>query len=207
MGARSAVAAVLWDADGVLQQVPASWFELLGQAIGDEQSLALLDLLLPQMEDAARGTVAMTEQLPAALEERGLAEHTDQVSEVWGTIEPLEATRSFVRELRAAGFGCHLATNQDDLRTSYMRARMGYDELLDRCFYSCEIGAAKPDEEFFRRVATELEVELGELVFVDDTLENVHAAQACGLPSLYWHHRDGVDALRERLSAFGVEAG
>jgi len=207
MGARSAVAAVLWDADGVLQQVPASWFELLGQAIGDEQSLALLDLLLPQMEDAARGTVAMTEQLPAALEERGLVEHTDQVSEVWGTIEPLEATRSFVRELRAAGFGCHLATNQDDLRTSYMRARMGYDELLDRCFYSCEIGAAKPDEEFFHRVATELEVELGELVFVDDTLENVHAAQACGLPSLYWHHRDGVDALRERLSAFGVEAG
>ena len=207
MGARSAVAAVLWDADGVLQQVPASWFELLGQAIGDEQSLALLDLLLPQMEDAARGTVAMTEQLPAALEERGLVEHTDQVSEVWGTIEPLEETRSFVRELRAAGFGCHLATNQDDLRTSYMRARMGYDELLDRCFYSCEIGAAKPDEEFFHRVATELEVELGELVFVDDTLENVHAAQACGLPSLYWHHRDGVDALRERLSAFGVEAG
>ena len=207
MGARSAVAAVLWDADGVLQQVPASWFELLGQALGDEESLALLDLLLPQMEDAARGTVAMTEQLPAALEMRGLAEHTDQVSEVWGTIEPLEATRSFVRQLRSAGFGCHLATNQDDLRTSYMRARMGYDDLLDRCFYSCELGSAKPDEEFFHRVATELEVELSELVFVDDTLENVHAAHGCGLPAFYWHHRDGVDALRERLSAFGVEVG
>jgi len=207
MGARSAVAAVLWDADGVLQQVPASWFELLGQTIGDEESLALLDLLLPQMEDAARGTVAMTEQLPAALEMRGLAEHTDQVSEVWGTIEPLEATRSFVRQLRSAGFGCHLATNQDDLRTSYMRARMGYDDLLDRCFYSCELGAAKPDEAFFQRVATELEVELSELVFVDDTLENVHAAHGCGLPAFYWHHRDGVDALRERLSAFGVEVG
>ena len=204
MGARSAVTAVLWDADGVLQQVPASWFELLGQAIGDEESLALLDLLLPQMEDAARGTVAMTEQLPAALEERGLAEHVDRVSEVWGTIEPVESARSFVRELRQAGFGCHLATNQDDLRASYMRARMGYDDLLDRCFYSCEIGAAKPDEEFFHRVATELDVELRELVFVDDTLENVHAAQACGLPAVLWHHRDGVDVLREQLEALGV---
>ena len=50
-------------------------------------------------------------------------------------------------------------------------------------------------------------VELRELVFVDDTLENVHAAQACGLPALFWHHRDGVDALREQLAAFGVEAG
>jgi putative hydrolase of the HAD superfamily len=199
------VRGVLWDADGVLQQVPSSWFELLGQELGDEQSLALLDLLLPQMEQAARGAVSMVEELPAALEQCGLAAHAGRVSEVWGTIEPLEETRSFVHELRQAGYGCHLATNQDDLRTSYMRARMGYDDLLDRCFYSCELGAAKPDEEFFSRVATELGVELGELVFVDDTLENVQAAQACGLPALFWHHREGVATLRERLAELGVQ--
>jgi putative hydrolase of the HAD superfamily len=199
------VSGVLWDADGVLQQVPASWFDLLGDVLGVEESLALLDLLLPQMESAARGDLAMTERLPAALAERNLAEHAERVSEVWGTIDPLESTRSFVRELRRAGFGCHLATNQDDLRASYMRSRMGYDDLLDRSFYSCELGAAKPDEEFFRRVAADLGVELGELVFVDDTLENVHAAQACGLAAVFWHHRDGVEVLRERLAEHGVE--
>ena len=37
----SAVTAILWDADGVLQQVPASWFELLEGVIGKEESLAL----------------------------------------------------------------------------------------------------------------------------------------------------------------------
>ena len=206
MTGRTAVTAVLWDADGVLQQVPSSWFELLGGVLGHEESLALLDLLLPQMDQAIRGFVAMTDRLPAALDQRGLSRHAEEVSEVWGTIDPLEPARELVRELRAAGFGCHLATNQDDLRTSYMRARMGYDELLDRCFYSCEIGAAKPDEEFFRRVAEELGVELGELLFVDDTLENVHAAQAYGLPAVFWHHRDGVEALRDRLAEHGVGA-
>ena len=207
MSRGSAVTAVLWDADGVLQQVPASWFDLLGGVIGADESMALLDLLMPQMEQVIRGDLAMTDRLPAALAERKLSEHTDRVSEVWGTIDVVEESRVLVRELRAAGFGCHLATNQDDLRASYMRSRMGYDDLLDRCFYSCEVGAAKPDEEFFHRVAAELGVELRELVFVDDTLENVHAAQACGLPAVYWHHRDGVDVLRERLAAFGVEAG
>ena len=69
------------------------------------------------------------------------------------------------------------------------------------------VGVAKPDEEFFRRVAGELGVELRELVFVDDTLENVHAAQACGLPAVFWHHRDGVDTLRAQLAAYGVEVG
>ena len=206
MTGRTAVTAVLWDADGVLQQVPSSWFDLLDGVLGHEESLALLDLLLPQMDQAIRGSVAMTDRLPAALDQRGLSLHAEEVSEVWGTIDPLEPARELVRELRAAGFGCHLATNQDDLRTSYMRARMGYDELLDRCFYSCEVGAAKPDEEFFRRVAEELGVELGELLFADDTLENVHAAQTYGLPAVFWHHRDGVEALRDRLAEYGVGA-
>ena len=198
------VTGVLWDADGVLQQVPASWFELLDDVIGHAEATALLELLLPQMQQALSGSVAMTERLPAALAERGLGDRADEVSEIWGTVEVLEQPREVVRELRRAGFGCHLATNQDDLRTSYMRARMGYDELLDRCFYSCEVGAAKPDEEFFRRVAAELGVELRELVFVDDTLETVASARGCGLPAVFWHHRDGVDALRDRLAEHGV---
>ena len=140
----------------------------------------------------------MTEQLPRPSRSAGSPSTSSGSARSGAPSSRSRAPASFVRELRAAGFGCHLATNQDDLRASYMRSRMGYDDLLDRCFYSCEVGAAKPDEEFFRRVAGELGVELRELVFVDDTLENVHAAQACGLPAILWHHRDGVDVLRER---------
>jgi putative hydrolase of the HAD superfamily len=198
------VRAVLWDADGVLQQVPASWFDLLGEAVGTEEALALLDLLLPQMESATSGGQGMTVLLPRFLEERGLSEHLDRVSDVWGTIDPLEGAREVVRSLRANGIGCHLATNQDDLRTSYMRSRMGYDDLLDRCFYSCEVGAAKPDERFFRHVAGELGLELAEIAFVDDTMENVEAARALGVRAILWHDRDGVDVLRDALAAEGV---
>ncbi len=200
------VRAVLWDADGVLQQVPASWFELLGEAVGTEQALALLDLLLPQMESAISGEQGMTTLLPTFLEERGLSEHLDKISDVWGTIDPLEGAREVVTSLRAAGVACHLATNQDDLRTSYMRSRMGYDDLLDRCFYSCEVGVAKPDERFFRHVAGVLGLELAELAFVDDTMENVEAARALGVRAILWHDRDGVDALRAALAAEGVSS-
>src|ERR1700712_2610497 len=157
------VTAVLWDADGVLQQEPATWTDQLAAIVGEQESLELVDLLLPQLRLALRGEVSMTERLPEVLAERDLGQHAERIREVWGTVDPIEPTRSFVRELRNAGLGCHLATNQDDLRTSYMRERMGYDELLDRCFYSCEVGAAKPDERFFRLVADELGLELSEL--------------------------------------------
>ncbi len=198
------VAAVLWDADGVLQQVPSSWFDLLGEAVGTEEALALLDLLLPQMESAISGSQPMTALLPQFLDERGLADRLEPVSEIWGTIEPLDGARDVVRSLRSRGIGCHLATNQDDLRTSYMRSRMGYDDLLDRCFYSCEVGAAKPDAQFFRLIAAELGLDLDQLAFVDDTMENVEAARAIGVRATYWHDRDGADALRERLTGLGL---
>ena len=201
---RAVPRAVLWDADGVLQQVPASWFDLLGEAVGTDEALALLDLLLPQMESAISGAQGMTVLLPKFLEERGLSARLEEISDVWGTIDPLEGAREVVRSLRANGVGCHLATNQDDLRTSYMRSRMGYDELLDGCFYSCEVGAAKPDERFFRHVADELGMDLTELAFVDDTMENVEAARALGVHAILWHDRDGVDALCEALAAAGV---
>ena len=84
------VRAVLWDADGVLQQVPASWFDLLGETIGTEEAPALLDLLIPQMEPAISGEQRLSGLLPRFLDERGLPEHHDRVSEVWGTIDALQ---------------------------------------------------------------------------------------------------------------------
>jgi putative hydrolase of the HAD superfamily len=198
------VRAVLWDADGVLQQIPETWFDLLGETVGTGKALALLDLLLPQMESAISGMQGMTGLLPGFLEQLGLAEHHDRVSEVWGTIEVLEPAREVVRGLRAQGIPCHLASNQDDLRTAYMRSRMGYDELLDRSFYSCEVGAGKPSEEFFRRVGDELGLAPGQLAFVDDTMENVKAARALGLRAVLWHDRDGVAVLRRALAAEGL---
>ena len=50
--------------------------ELLGQAIGDEESLALLDLPLPQMEARPAGEAPTTNSCRAVLEDRGLTEHT-----------------------------------------------------------------------------------------------------------------------------------
>ena len=76
---------------------------------------------------------------------RGLADRRSQILDFWGRIEPLPQTRDLVTAVRAAGVPCYLATNQDNLRASYMRRLLGYDELLDGTYYSCEVGAAKPE--------------------------------------------------------------
>ena len=198
------IRAVLWDADGVLQEVPGGWRALLTESIGPEQTTALLTDVWPSAQQAMRGEGDLVAELARILTEHGLTGSADRVREVWGTFDRFEDSRALVTEVRALGVGCHLATNQDQLRASYMRERLGYETLMDSCFYSCDLGAAKPEPAFFTTIAAELGLEVDELAFVDDLGENIATARDLGLHAIHWHHRDGVAVLRERLASLGI---
>jgi putative hydrolase of the HAD superfamily len=98
----------------------------------------------------------------------------------------------------------HLGTNQQAGRAAYMRDELGYDDLFDESFYSCELGAAKPDPAFFCRVLDRLGAAAPEVLFVDDNEANVVAARECGLAAEHWHLDEGVDLLRDRLAGHGL---
>lgn len=201
------VRAVLWDADGVLQQVPGSWLTQLTDVLGEEKATALLTDAWPVARDAMAGRRQLHAELEKLLAEHGLVDVGDRVREVWGTFDRYDDTRALVTEVRGLGLTCHLATNQDQLRASYMRERLGYDELFDSSFYSCELGVAKPDGKFFERIGADLGVEFAELAFIDDTEANVVAARELGLVGIHWHARDGIGVLRGELAALGLALG
>ena len=68
----------------------------------------------------------------------------------WFAAEP--AVVALIGELRAAGIGCHLATNQQAYRRAIMQDERGYGEWFDQTFYSCDLGLAKPDPAYFRAI-------------------------------------------------------
>mgnify|MGYP000889152839 FL=1 len=197
--------AVLWDADGVLQQVPGGWRPLLNDLIGPERTDAFLTSLWPTAMEAMRGRGDILVALDELFERQGLLDVAPRIREVWGTFDRFDDTRDLVAEVRRTGIGCHLATNQDPLRASYMRERLGYGDLMDRSFYSCDVGAAKPDPEFFERVLEALALPADEVAFVDDHADNVATARAVGLQAVHWHHDEGLPTLRAALRELGVE--
>jgi putative hydrolase of the HAD superfamily len=146
----------------------------------------------------------MGAHVDAVIEDLGLTDRRDAIRDLWGTFDPLPASRDLVASVRAAGTPCYLATNQDTLRASYMRQRLGYDDLLDGSYYSCEVGAAKPDARYFLHIADELGVAPRELVFVDDLAGNVEAATELGLQGVLWHHEQDIAVLKLRLAALEV---
>ena len=85
-----------------------------------------------------------------------------------------------------------------------MRAGLGYDDLFDESFYSCELGVAKPDPDFFGAALDRLDAPAPAVLFVDDSAVNVAAAREVGLAAECWHVDEGIAVLRERLAAHGV---
>ncbi|WP_426241920.1 HAD family hydrolase [Nocardioides sp. LHG3406-4] len=198
---------VLLDADGVMQRVPGGWRETLARVLGDHAED--LQHVLSEIETPTlTGTGDFTAALTAELSVRGIDTPVEELyARLWLAIEVVPDSVALVRSLRAAGHGVHLATNQHARRASYMKTELGYDDLFDSCFYSCDLGLAKPDVAFFAGVAESLGVPTGDVVFVDDSRTNVAAAREAGMHAEVWTVADGPAAIRSLLAACGVTLG
>jgi len=197
----TAVRAVLLDADGVLQLIGTPWYRALSAGGGEAFARALLSGEGP----ALSGRESLRDLLERLVVELGLSKDADALMVLWRRATPDPLARRLVGELRAAGYLTVLATNQHEERREWMRTALGYDGLCDVDAYSCLLGAAKPDPDYFRAALEMAGVGAGEALFVDDSAENIVAATALGLRTLHHPTDAGGRVLRhgvvEALSA------
>ena len=197
----TAVRAVLLDADGVLQLIGTPWYRALSAGGGEPFAKALLSREGP----ALSGRESLRNLLERLVVELDLARGADELMALWRQATPDPPAWQLVRELRAAGYLTVLATNQHEERREWMRTALGYDGLCDVDAYSCLLGAAKPDPDYFRAALEMAGVGAGEALFVDDSAENIVAATALGLRTLHHPTDAGGRVLRhgvvEALSA------
>jgi putative hydrolase of the HAD superfamily len=200
------VRAVLWDADGVLQHLPAGWEASMRPVV--EGQIADVPTFLAEAFELERpallGEASWLDVLPGLLERWGVPHLYDDALRVWLTIVPQQDVRDLVAALRAEGVSCYLATNQTEHRGRYMAENLGYDGLLDGAFWSYELGLAKPDPAFFTTILDRLGLEADQVLFVDDSLRNVEAARSVGLAAEHWHVDVGLRELRDRLRAHSL---
>jgi len=192
------VRAVLWDADGVLQERPGGWvppFEVFLGERAEEFLRAAWELERPTL--SGQGSWPLL--LPGLLEEWGLAGRHEEVLAAWCRLEGYAATQTLVAELRAAGVRCYLATNQDAHRAGVMHAQFEYDGRMDGCFYSHAMGVAKPEPAYFERILAEIGLPAHEVLFIDNSGDNVEGARGVGLRAELWQIGDGDDLLRSAV--------
>jgi putative hydrolase of the HAD superfamily len=194
----------VFDADGVLQQIPGGWLTSAEPFFGERAG----EFLHEALNREAPWLVGRSDRLlwlEAARERFGVTAAAEEVyAAVWLNVVVDAASVELVRRVRAAGYGVHLGTNQDRQRGVHMRQSFGYDSLFDVSCYSYDLGVAKPDVEFFREAVRRIGASAGDIVFVDDTESNVFSARAAGLAAIRWNGDEGHDLLVCRLAKHGV---
>ncbi|MFT3873242.1 MAG: HAD-IA family hydrolase [Nocardioides sp.] len=195
---------VLFDADGVIQDVPGGWYAAIEPYLG-ERARDFLHETWAEGQTTLAGRGDYLPMLAASLHRWGVEAPVEQVyADVWCRIEVVEPTLAFVRELKASGYGVHLGTNQESYRASYMKANLGYDDLFDVCCYSCELGRMKPAPGFFERAVARIGAAPGEVLFIDDTEPNVVAARVAGLAAIHWDFTQGQQTLVDQVRGLGL---
>ena len=147
-------------------------------------------------ELATRGAITAEEHKKTVLEELGLPTGTfSEFSDKFWAGDSLDRHLvDFIEGLKGDYQTALLSNAWDDLRPLLVNL-WKIDGVFDRIFISAELKLAKPDPAIYQFVINELNQDPGELVFVDDFIENIDAAREAGINAI--HFQNPEQALAE----------
>ena len=194
------IQAVLFDADGVLQQPVEGGREKLASLCGMEarREEFVRDFLSAEMP-CLRGDADMADTIPEVLKKWDSPYSVEQAIETHTKIVAMNPeSLEVVHALRKSGVPAYLATNQQS-------EVFGYADIFDGEFYSCRLGTKKPEPDYFHAMLKTLPYPPESLLFIDDRDQNVAAAQSVGINGVRFDIEDGVKALRDILKGYGLK--
>ena len=170
----------IFDADGVVIE-PWGFANALEQKHQISRDLTA-EFFSKDFVPCLTGDADLRQMLLPHLDNWGWDDSIEALIHLWHTSEnlPKEAVLSFVQSLRAKGFTCCLASNQEQERASYIKQQMGFSRLFDYLFFSCDLGSMKPEPEFYEAITTSLNCKPTDIVFWDDTAKHVAGALNAG---------------------------
>ena len=198
------IEAILFDADGVIQERPQGWREALSERLGfrgdPEKFLAdVYDVETPILD----GSADFVTVLPSLLSRWKSSVTLDEALRVWTMLRVEADIIETVQALKRRGVACHLASNQECYKARYMSEVLGYGELFVKEFYSCHLGFKKPDHRYFHAILSDLGLSPDRVLFIDDRQANVDSARGVGLHAFTFHLTAGKGELHRQLAAHG----
>ena len=173
--------AVLFDADGVV--IRSEPFTVALEKTYGIPASRLNRFFREDFPDCLVGKAALTDRLDRLISEIRWEGSRQDLLDFWFRSEHRVDAELInqLAALRKAGYLVALATNQEQNRARYLRNEMGLDAVFDRLFFSCELGAKKPDPEFYRKIQQMLQSDgVSKIIFFDDHARNVEAAIHAG---------------------------
>lgn len=145
---------------------------------------------------ASLGEISERDHFMAVIHQLGLdsSEFSRFREEFWGGDRLDEELVEFIRQQKANYQLAMLSNAMSDTR-NWLELKYNFLHLFDVIYFSAEQRMAKPDPIYYERLLEELKIKAEESIFVDDFIENIHAAQELGMHAV--HYRSTPQTIAE----------
>lgn len=189
------------DVDGVLLRIQ-KWTDTLNRGHGISEAFMVEHVFAPHWSEVVVGKMPLRSLLEEKFPLSGVDVSVDQLLAYW-----FDETDNLYHEVFDAaskwrdrtGGEVHLATNQEALRAEFLWHSLDFKSHFDGMNVSHVFKVAKPDPDYFRQSDVHMAVTSPDAVFfIDDTHENVIAAQTHGWRAAHSADPAEIVALIER---------
>ena len=176
----------VFDADGVVIE-PWGFANRLSDDFGITRDRTI-DFFKGPFQQCLIGDAELRPHLVEFLDKWGWKGTVDELIELWMEADdlPCKSALAKVAELRELGHLCCVASNQERTRAEYIAQKMGFEELFDYLFFSCDLGVMKPQEAFYSSIEAAINVSSSRIVFLDDTIGHVEGAKKAGWNAIHY---------------------
>lgn len=130
----------------------------------------------------------------------------EEIRNAWNiVIQTIPAYKLDILRILKKHFPVYMVSNTNITHIEHTRVRLfrksgsTIDNYFDKLYFSYEIGASKPDAEFYYKVIADAEVDPSESLFLDDRADNIEGARQAGFQVCQVLPEDN---LREKLLPF-----
>lgn len=111
-----------------------------------------------------------------------------------------EKTTNFIQSLKESNLKIGLLSNMSIETLAYLKNNFRIFDNFDNLTFSCELNLCKPGLEIYKISYTNLNLQPEECVFIDDTFDNIIAAEKAGLNTIHFtNYEDFLDKLNKHF--------
>jgi epoxide hydrolase-like predicted phosphatase len=199
------VAALLFDLGGVLIEIDFDrafrcWERQSKLSFQDIRDRFAMDEQYEQHECGEINAAEYFNHLRGSLKLEG---DDENIARGWNAIfvGEISQTLNDIRLLKKQ-IPCYAFTNSNPThQVAWMADYPNVVAAFDEVFVSSQLGLRKPDIAAFEAIAAETGIALSEILFFDDSLQNVTGAQSAGLQAVHVRSPTDVKSVLERISA------
>lgn len=106
----------------------------------------------------------------------------------------------WAQHLQGAGIRTGILSNIGDAMAEGLIAKFDWIGAFDHCVWSYSLKLAKPEAAIYRCAAEGLATDPSQILFIDDKIENIEAAESIGMQAIQYHldHPAFEEELRRR---------